>query len=93
SMPLESEDAFRQWTEGVAAVARGSLGHLDAADLEGLWIHPRWVAPENLARADVSDILAAYEAAASREPLRMRQAAEHVLARHGARVAPRMREQ
>lgn len=93
TVPLSHPTAFMRWSYGVATLARGTVGHLHPTDLKGLWIQPRWISPDNIGRQDVRDILAAYEAAALRSPVAMRQRAERVLSQYGQRIAPRMAEQ
>jgi spermidine synthase len=88
-----SDAAFRAWTDGVASLARGTLGHLPPQDLQGVWFEPAWLSPALAADAEVRAILDAYAAAARRDVARMRASAEAVLAYPAARHSPRMREQ
>lgn len=88
-----SDAAFRAWTDGVANLARGTLGHLPSSDLEPLWGRPGWLTADLLADPEARAILDAYLAAARRSPLAMRTAADAVLSYPDTRHSPRMREQ
>lgn len=68
------------WSVAAAQVAMQTLGHLDSADLHGVWIAPAWI---DVARqpAPVRAVLALYAAAAARDPAAMRASGEALLQR------------
>jgi spermidine synthase len=84
---------FPRWTEDVAVFAGHTIGFLPATDLSAAWIAPSWLPRETAAIPEVSDIMAAYSAAARRNSREMRQFARSVLERPASRQSPRLREQ
>lgn len=86
-------DLLRIWSDGAATLARGTLGHLGADDLQGVWIAPTWLPADAMAMPEVAAVMAAYEAAAARRPADMRRTADAVLALPPEDLAPRLREQ
>lgn len=86
-------DLLRIWSDGAATLARGTLGHLGADDLQGVWIAPTWLPADAMAMPEVAAVMAAYEAAAARRPADMRRTADAVLALPPDDLAPRLREQ
>src|SRR5690606_34908021 len=84
---------LRAWSDGVAALARGTLGHLPAADQPAPGRAPAWLAAEALAIPEVAAELEAYDAAAPRDARAMRTSAERVLALPEESLSPRLREQ
>src|SRR3546814_10008821 len=56
-------------------VANGSLGLLPAQDQQGVWINPAWISDTGTLPAKAREVLAAYAAAAARDPVAMRSAA------------------
>jgi len=73
SMSAQASAPVAPWLEAAAAVAEESLSRLPAEDLEGLWIRPAWIQSGTQLEV-VQRVLAAYEAAARREPAAMRAA-------------------
>lgn len=76
--PLRDSDVQR-WSHALAFVADGSLGLLPAQDQQGVWINPGWISDAQALPAKAREVLAAYAAAAAREPAAMRSAAVQAL--------------
>lgn len=89
----DSPHLLAPWTDSVALLARGTIGHLPAEDLRDLWMEPTWLPAEVQATPEVQAVLAAYSAAARRAPGEMRTAAGRALELPDGVLAPRMREQ
>jgi hypothetical protein len=68
-----------RWSQALAFVADGSLGLLPAQDQYGVWIEPAWISDAAALPAKAREVLAAYAAAAAREPPAMRSAAVQAL--------------
>ncbi len=81
------------WSEGVASLAKGTIGHLPADDLLATWDQPAWLPPGATTVPGVADIMAAYRAAALRDPVAMRTQAVNVLELPEGRVADDVRDQ
>jgi spermidine synthase len=77
------------WSVDLAELAKW-IGSLPASDLEGAWIHPRWLAPGQ--GAAVQGLMAAYGASAARDRAGMQRHASEVLAMPLA-WPPEVREQ
>lgn len=73
-------DLFGSWSESMASFAGGTIGHLSREDVGPTWDAAAWVPVETQMIPAVSDLLAAYRAAANRDLGTMRSAAETVLA-------------
>src|SRR3546814_7720076 len=73
--PLRDSDVQR-WSHALAMVANGSLGLLPAQDQQGVWINPAWISDTGTLPAKAREVLAAYAAAAARDPVAMRSAAD-----------------
>jgi spermidine synthase len=83
-------DRLRAWTTHLAALARFGIGALPAAELQGSWIAPTWLAPGQDPALDA--VMAAYAAAAARDGAAMQALATAVLD-SDADFAPELREQ
>lgn len=81
------------WSEGVASLAKGTIGHLPAEDLEAVWNRPQWLPEAAASMPEVAAVMAAYGAAARRDPAAMRAAALEVLALPDAALADDVRDQ
>lgn len=76
--PLRETD-LRRWSQALAIMADGSLGLLPVQDQHGVWIEPAWIGDAEALPAKAREVLAAYAAAAAREPAAMRSAAVRAL--------------
>jgi predicted membrane-bound spermidine synthase len=73
------EGDLPRWSQALAFVADGSLGLLPVQDQHGVWIEPAWISDTEALPAKAREVLAAYAAAAAREPAAMRSAAVQAL--------------
>ncbi len=89
----EGEDELMRWSRLVAALARSTIGHLPAEDLEHLWISPAWLPPETVRRPEVASIMRAYSAAARRSVPEMLHEAQVVLSMPSDAISGELREQ
>ncbi len=88
--PLD-EHEIHDWAADAAAVAKLSLGLLPASDQASAWIAPSWLVPGQPLL--VADLMAAWAAAARRDPVAMFDAAVAVLERRDPRLPLEVREQ
>ncbi|WP_237056703.1 spermine synthase [Marilutibacter chinensis] len=84
---------LQTWSEGVASLAKGTIGHLPAEDLAAVWAQPQWLPADAAAMPGVTSIMAGYRAAAQRDPEAMRAHALEVLELPAASVAGDVRDQ
>jgi spermidine synthase len=89
AVPVPPE-GLRTWSRHVATLARFGIGALPARDLQGVWISPSWLAPGQ--SPEVEMVMAAYAAAAARDPRAMQATATAVLESQ-ADFAPEVRAQ
>jgi spermidine synthase len=68
------------WSAAASQIAMASLGHLDTADLEGVWIGPAWISRQ-AQPAPVQAVLDLFAAAAARDAGAMRATGEALLQR------------
>lgn len=87
-----SPATLRSWTSELANFARRTIGLVPAADLQDVWVEPRWLPVEAMQIPEVAAIMAAYSAAARRAPQEMRASAEAVLALPDDTVSPLVKE-
>lgn len=58
------------WLDAASVIADFSIGYLQPADLQGVWIQPAWVG-ERAKDPEIAAVLAAYEATAKRDAVAM----------------------
>jgi hypothetical protein len=63
------------WFVAAGVLAGNSLGLLSSEELEGVWIHPAWVADPRQLSEPARAVLAAFDAAARRDVQHMRPTA------------------
>lgn len=81
------------WSQALATLADVSLGLLPAADQQGVWIDPAWIGDADALPEKARELLAAYAAAAARDPLAMRTASVQALTDSQGVLADDCREQ
>lgn len=59
-----------EWLDAASVIADFSIGYLQPADLQGVWIKPAWVG-ERAKDPEIAAVLAAYEATAKRDAVAM----------------------
>jgi spermidine synthase len=89
----DNPSSLKVWSGQLAAFARGTLGFLPPEDLQTLFVTPAWLPAAASEMPEVAKIMAAYSAAARREPAEMHTSAEQVLALPDKSLSPLMREQ
>lgn len=82
----------REWLAAAADVAEHSIARLSAGDLRGAWIEPAWINPD-VQSEPVRRVLAAYAAAARRDPEAMRSAGLAAIAVLDRQAPPLLRDQ
>ena len=86
-------DLVPAWSAAVAEYARSTLSFLPPSDLVQAWDAPTWLPEGARGLPAVAPVMAAYSAAARRDPAAMRRTAEAVLAMPPGAHAPVLREQ
>ena len=90
SSPISDEN-LREWSTGLSELAKHTIGQLPAGDLGNVWGDPKWLHAEQSPL--VLDIMSAFQAAAQRNPAKMKEFALKVLKSNNANLADTVREQ
>jgi spermidine synthase len=88
--PEEGDTWLRRWSKAASELVPASIGLLPAEDLEGLWINPRWAGALSGFPAAA---MAAYDAAARRDPAATQAHAMAALDQAGPAVQMAQKEQ